>query len=154
MKSAQEPVLSAIFHPLVKKAPSGLSAETIASLLGRDYKTMMSELSRQPGHKLGADLVPRLLDLVDSDIPLQELARWRDGVFIKLPSVTGGDIGPLTEQMVETVSKFALYLKTLSDSLLDGKIVEEERARITMDGHETIVAIVAIQQVVEKLVTK
>ena len=55
------PSIVAVLHELVKKAPSGLTASTIASLVGRDYQTLMSELSRQPAHKLGADLVLPLL---------------------------------------------------------------------------------------------
>ena len=37
--------LSTICREAVKKAPSGLSAEAIADLVGKKYKTLMSELA-------------------------------------------------------------------------------------------------------------
>ena len=52
-----DPSLSAVCHAIVKRAPSRVPAETIANLLGyKTYFTMMSELSGQPGHKLGANM--------------------------------------------------------------------------------------------------
>lgn len=42
------PSITAILHELVKDAPSGLPAKFIAERIGRDYNTLMSELSRQP----------------------------------------------------------------------------------------------------------
>jgi hypothetical protein len=52
------------------RAPSGLDARTIAELAGySSYQTMMSELSGQPGHKLGAD---KLLPLMETDFHLNQ----------------------------------------------------------------------------------
>ena len=41
----------------VKYAPNGISAEAVADALGMRYATLMSQLSAQPGHKLGAEIV-------------------------------------------------------------------------------------------------
>lgn len=50
------PSLAAVVHQMVLRAPSGLDTHTIADVAGySNYNTMMSEISRQPGHKLGAE---------------------------------------------------------------------------------------------------
>ena len=93
--SAEFPSLTAVLHELVKHAPSELTARTIAELAGKDYNTLMSELSRQPGHKLGADLLLPLMELTGSDAPLNFLARERGGVFVPMrPDATAADLGP------------------------------------------------------------
>lgn len=145
-----EPLLSALFRQLVKAAPSGLSAEQIASLLGMPYATLMSELSGQPRHKLGADLIPRLMDLTGSDLPLVELAKYRGGLFVKLPTEECASVEPLALQMVQTIADFSRFLETLTDSIRDGIITQDERMRITNDGNRTLSAILALQQLVEQ----
>lgn len=64
------PSLTAVVHGMVKAAPSGLDARTVADLVGKPYATLMSELSQQPGHKLGAELLLPLMDVCESDLPL------------------------------------------------------------------------------------
>ena len=73
------PSLTAVVHGMVKAAPSGLDARTVADLVGKPYATLMSELSQQPGHKLGAELLLPLMDVCESDLPLVFLARQRGG---------------------------------------------------------------------------
>ena len=63
------PSLTAVVHGMVKAAPSGLDARTVADLVGKPYATLMSELSQQPGHKLGAELLLPLMDVCESDLP-------------------------------------------------------------------------------------
>ena len=79
------PSLAAVCHQVVKSAPNKLDAATIADFIGKPYATLMSELSGQPGHKLGADLLLPLMEICDSDLPLTFLARQRGGVYIPLP---------------------------------------------------------------------
>ena len=65
------PSLAAVCHQMALRAPSGLDARTIADVAGyASYNTMMSELSRQPGHKLGADMLLALMDAADSSAPV------------------------------------------------------------------------------------
>lgn len=47
----------------VKYAPNGISAEAVADALGMRYATLMSQLSAQPGHKLGAEIVLPIMQL-------------------------------------------------------------------------------------------
>ncbi|MDR0882376.1 MAG: hypothetical protein LBP55_07520 [Candidatus Adiutrix sp.] len=54
MSAPNTPSLTRILHAVFLSPPSGLDSETMASLLGKPYATLMSELSGQPGHKLGA----------------------------------------------------------------------------------------------------
>ena len=96
------PSLAAVCHQVVTNAPSGLDAATIAELLGKKYATMMSETSRQPGHKLGADMILPIMDICDSDLPLTILARQRGGVYIPLPKAAE-DPAPLMKQLAAIV---------------------------------------------------
>lgn len=84
MKCPPYPSLTAVVHGMVKAAPSGLDARTVADLVGKPYPTLMSELSQQPGHKLGAELLLPLMDVCESDLPLVFLARQRGGAFVPL----------------------------------------------------------------------
>lgn len=80
------PSAAAVMHQAVLRAPSGLDTRTIAEVAGyTNYNTMMSELSRQPGHKLGADMLLPLMDAAGSNAPVEFLARERGGVFLVLP---------------------------------------------------------------------
>lgn len=72
--------LTSILHKNVKDAPSGMSAKEIAHAVGRDYQTLMSELSRQPNHKLGANLVLPLMKLTGSMEGLKYLAAGMNAV--------------------------------------------------------------------------
>lgn len=107
MSAPAYPSLTAILHEMVKHAPSGLTARTIADLLGKDYQTLMSELSRQPGHKLGADLLLPLMDLTGSDAPLNFLARERGGVFVPVPpNNNAADLAPAILASVKEFGEF------------------------------------------------
>lgn len=65
----------------VKYAPNGISAEAVADALGMRYATLMSQLSAQPGHKLGADIVLPVMQLTGSTAPMHHLARQGGGVM-------------------------------------------------------------------------
>lgn len=142
--SAEFPSLTAVLHELVKHAPSGLTARTIADLLGRDYNTMMSELSRQPGHKLGADLLLPLMELTGSDTPLNFLARERGGVFVPMRAdATAADLAPA---ILTSVKEFGEYAAEASRDIIDGKIPADQLERILKEGHEAATAIVTFME--------
>ncbi|MGD9643975.1 MAG: hypothetical protein AB7V08_14750 [Elusimicrobiales bacterium] len=83
MARHEYPPLSPILHGLVKRAPSGIGAQSIADMLGWNYPTMMSELSGQPGHKLGVDKLLPIMDVTDGDAPMHFLARERAGAALE-----------------------------------------------------------------------
>ena len=72
--------LTAICHAMVKNSPNGLSAEQVADVIGCPYATMMSELSAQPGHKLGAERMLGLMKATEGRAPMHEMARVLGGV--------------------------------------------------------------------------
>lgn len=142
------PKLSAVLHALVKKAPSGLDAETIAPLLGyRGYATMMSELSDQPGHKLGANMLLPIMDVAGSDEPMHFLARQRGGVFIKLPQALAGQ-DPVHREAMRAVKEFGELMGEVGGRLGDGSISAEDRTVITREGHEAVTAIMGLLKLV------
>lgn len=155
---SKTPSLTAVLHAVVKAAPSGISATTIANLLEnperpgtvKGYQTLMSELSRQPGHKLGADLVLPIMDLANSDEPLHFLARQRGGVFVKLPRVTG-DGGPVQLAALKAVEEFGHLMAEVGADLADGKISREECDRITKEGQDAVTAIMSLLQLVGEI---
>jgi len=143
------PPITPILHKLVMHAPSGIRSESIADMLGWRYATMMSELSGQPGHKLGADKLLPLMDVTDSDTPLHFLARERDGVFIKLPPTNAGDLGPVQQQCLVAVREFGELIATTAAALMDDNLSSGERADIVREGHEAVTAIMGLLKLVE-----
>jgi len=141
------PSISSVLHQLVLRPPSGIPAQTIADLLDWKYATMMSELSGQPGHKLGADRILPLMDVTGSDAPMHFLARERGGVFFKLPQAEG-DMKPITRQVLVAVREFGELAGATAGAVEDGTITVEERAHILREGHETLTAIVALLKLV------
>ena len=142
--SAEFPSLTAVLHELVKHAPSELTARTIAELAGKDYNTLMSELSRQPGHKLGADLLLPLMELTGSDAPLNFLARERGGVFVPMrPEATAADLGPA---ILKSVREFGEYAAEAAQDIADGKIPADQLQRILKEGQEAATAIVTFME--------
>ncbi len=115
VKSAY-PSLTAVLHSLVLSRPNGLDAETVAGIVGRNYQTMMSELSGQQGHKLGADLVLPLCAVTGSAEPLHFLARELGGLVVyRLPQkgVAGNLLDP---KIIEAVNRFGRLLSSLAEA--------------------------------------
>lgn len=142
------PSLSAVLHQQVMRAPSGVNAQTIADLMGWRYPTMMSELSGQPGHKLGADKILPLMDVTGSDAALHFLARERGGVFIRLPQVAG-ELAPVQQQCLVSVREFGELVGTTAQAVMDGSLSPDERTQILREGHEAVTAIMGLLKLVE-----
>ena len=141
------PDLSPILHHLVMRAPSGINAMSIADLLGWKYATMMSELSQQPGHKLGVDKLLPIMDVTGSDDPLHLLARERGGVFLKLPQADG-TLAPVQQQCLVAVKEFGDLVGSTAQALMDDSITQEERTKILREGHEAVTSIMGLLKLV------
>jgi hypothetical protein len=140
----ENPSLTAVCHHMALRAPSGLDARTIAELAGyNSYQTMMAELSRQPGHKLGADKLLPLMDACGSDAPVNVLARERGGVFIRTPEAAEGG-GELARTLATSVSEFSEFMRETANSISDGQIPRDQFDRITKEGMEAVEAIMAM----------
>lgn len=137
------PSLAAVCHCMVKDAPSGLDAATIAELCGKPYATMMSELSRQPGHKLAADMLLPLMDRCGSDLPLTFLARQMGGVYLPL-HCAASEPGPLVEKLAGSVREFGEFAAETAKDISDGDIPKDQLDRIVKEGHEAVEAIMAM----------
>ncbi len=145
--------ITAVLHELVKDAPSGLPAKFIAERVGREYNTLMSELSRQPGHKLGADLVLPLMKLTGSTQPLDLMAAEMGVVCVALPAAGEGD-HVVHRQCMLAVQDFGRLMGTTADALADGTITPAERDTIAIKGYEALSAIVTLLRAVEQGVQK
>lgn len=139
------PSLVAVLHAVVKAAPSGLDAKSMASLMGKPYQTLMSELSRQDGHKLGADLLLPLLHLTEADEPLHFLARERGGVFIRLPDVDVGT-SDLMLGLANSIREFGEFAAETARDVADGDIPADQLARIEREGDEAIETIMKMKK--------
>lgn len=133
------PSLTAVLHKCLLRHPS-LNGKVLADLVDREYQTMMSELSRQPGHKLGADMLLPLMDGMDTDYPLIFLCRERNGVFVPLPQAPIGE-GSLYLKLAETIREASEFFSQTAEAIADGVVDVEELARIEKEGHEAIEAI-------------
>lgn len=142
-------VLSRVCHAAVKEAPSGLSAEAVADVLGKKYKTLLSELSRHDGHKPDMDLLIPIIRVTGSDAPLKALARECGCVFIRLPEITSSD-RPLLLGMAESVREFGNLIEALGDALRDGVISRVEADRIVREGYEALEAIMKVLSLARK----
>lgn len=139
------PSLTAVVHAAVKNAPSGLDARTVSDMAGKPYQTLMSELSRQEGHKLGADLLLPLMEASGSTAPLEFLARQMGGAFIPLPSVDSCDselVKCLANSMKEASEFFAVY----AENLADGVITAKELSNMEKEADEAIESILSIKK--------
>lgn len=145
------PPISPILHHAVMHAPSGIGAMTIADLLGWRYATMMSELSGQPGHKLGADRILPVMKVTGSDAPMHFLAREMGGVFVRLPALAEGELAPVQQQCLVAVKEFGELVAATAEALMDGTITREERDTITKEGQEAVTAIMGLLQLVGQL---
>ena len=135
--------LTAICQAAVKNSPAGLSAEQIADLLGCAYPTLMSELSGQPGHKLGAWRMLEIMRVSGSIAPMNFLARELGGVFVQLPhgAMQGHE---LTRSLVESIRQFGEFAAQVARSLEDGTITADELARISVEGQAALTAILRV----------
>jgi len=137
--------LTAICQAMVKNAPNGLSAEQVASVLRRPYPTMMSELSQQPGHKLGAETMLAMMKATEGRAPMHYMAQELNGVFVEMPHVrvSGHEV---TRGLVACISEFGEFAAQVARSLDDGSISTEELARICLEGQDALTAILKVME--------
>ena len=133
----------------VKYAPNGISAEAVAYKLGLRYATLMSQLSAQPGHKLGAEIVLPIMQVTGSAAPMHHLARQLGGVYVELPPVSPGG-HEVTASLVESVRQFGEFAAQVAQSLDDGIITAEEQARISRDGQMALSAIPKVMELSDR----
>jgi hypothetical protein len=148
MPRSQYPSLAEVLRQTVKRSASGIPAETVADLLGKPYATLMSELSGQPGHKLGADLVLPLMEITGSDAALHFLAREMGGAFVRLPQAAPG-AEPVQRQCLIAVREFGELVGRTAQALADDRLTAQERREILREGHEAVTAIMALLRQVE-----
>lgn len=139
------PSLTAVLHEDFKNPPSGLTGYVIADVLGKNYQTLMSELSRQHGHKLGADLVLLLMKKTGSTRALDFLAREMGGVFVPVPD-PAESAACLVTTLAGSIKEFGDFASETAQHLTDGKISNTELLQITKEGHEAIVAIMSMMK--------
>ena len=142
------PSIVPAIHHLVKHAPSGIPAKAVAELLGKDYRTLMSELSGQPGHKFGAELVLPVMDIVDSNIPMDIMAEARGGCFVRLPAARV-ETRCLHRQCMTAMGEFGQLMDNLREALEDGRITTEERRSLSELGYRAVSSVLALIKLVE-----
>lgn len=143
------PSLTAVLHEDFTDAPSGLTGYVLADLLGKNYYTLISGLSRQKGHKFGADLVLPLMQKSRSARGMHFLAREMGGAFIRLPKARRS-LGSSQQQCMKAIKAFGDLMQEVSVALMDGKIKPEERMRIHKDAYEAVVAILTLARQIEE----
>lgn len=140
------PSLTAVAHRMVLRAPSGLDAKTVAEVTGyAKYSTMMSELSRQPGHKLGADMLLPLMDAADSNAPVTFLARERGGIFLLLPEPAQGG-SDLVQGLADAIKTFGEYAASAAERIADGDIDPDEMVKIDRETSDVMEAVLSFRK--------
>ena len=144
------PSVRAVSHQMVLRAPSGLSAKVLWEPAGyTNYNTMMSELSAQDKHKLGADMLLPLMDVCDSDAPAELIATERGGVFVKLPQVAAHTTS-MTIQLAHTVKECSEAAAIAAVHLIDGKVTRAEFESFKKENREAIAALLALEHMMEQ----
>ena len=134
-----------ICRGMTKNAPNGLKAEILAGIIGKVYPALMSELSQQPGHKLGAEVMLRLMKASDGRAPIHFMAQELGGVFVELSPCAIPAHG-LTRGLVECVKEFGEFMTQVARALEDGSVTQEELHRIGRDGQEALTAILKVME--------
>ena len=142
-------MLVAICKSMAQNAPNGLKFETIARLVGKGHPALYSELSQQPGHKLGAETMLQLMLTTDGREPIHYMARELGGAFVEFP-LTGNSLHCLTRGMAECVKEFGEFIVEVAKSLEDGTISSEELARIGKEGQEALTAILKVMELAKR----
>jgi len=137
--------LVTICKSMAQNAPNGLRFETIARLVSKGHPALYSELSQQPGHKLGAETMLQLMKTSDGREPIHYMARELNGAFVEL-SVNGNSMHCLTRGMAECVKEFGEFIVQVAKSLEDGTITSEELERIGTEGQEALTAILKVME--------
>lgn len=138
-----------LLHHAVLRAPSGIGAMTIADLLGWKYPTMMSELSGQPGHKLGADRILPLMKLTGSDEPLHFLANEMGGVFLRPHVLDESEPAAQARRLgLAAIKEFGELVAVMTEAIMDGTVTSEEREKIAAQGQEAVAAIMGLLRMV------
>ncbi len=136
-------------HLLVNVMPNGLNAKTNFIRVGIEYQTAMSELSRQRGHKWGADNLLPLMDMLDCDAPVEFLAEERGGVFFKLPAAQV-PTKSMTIQLANTVKECSEAAAVAAAHIIDGRVTKAEFAVFKKENREAIAALLALEHLMEQ----
>lgn len=137
--------LVTICQGMTKNAPNGLRADVLAGIVGKEYPALMSELSQQPGHKLGAEIMLQLMKASDGRAPIHFMAQELGGVFVELPPCAIPAHG-LTRGLVECVKEFGEFMTQVASALEDGSVTQGELHRISRDGQEALTAILKVME--------
>lgn len=138
--------VAAVAHKMVKNAPSGLDGKGVADFCGVNYQTLMSELSRQPGHKLGADMLLPLSDACESDAVVDFLARQRGGVFVPLPDMDVPGCKSLVKPLTESIQDFGEWVALIGEHMRDGKLETVERIAFDAKCDELVAQILSFKK--------
>lgn len=144
------PSLTAVCHATAKAAPSGLDAKTVAQFMGKPYQTLMSELSRQDGHKLGADLLLPLMDICGSDAPLHFLAREMGGIYVAVPTHSS-EKDEMVDALCKSAQEFGEYAAETAKNIADGCLPRDQFERIQKEGQEALSAILKVMELARQL---
>jgi hypothetical protein len=130
-------------HAAFLNPPSGLDSQTMAGLVDKAYATLMSELSGQPGHKLGADLIIPLCLASGSREPVKFLCRQLGGSYVPLPAPEARNLG-LLKGLAEAIREHGEFVGETAAGIADGDVPGELLARIEKEGYEAIEATLSL----------
>jgi hypothetical protein len=139
-----------LLYEVAHRAPSGKSFTQIAELMNKPYSTLASELNAGiDTHKFGVGDLLLLMELAESDAPVDFLAQKRGGVFVKMPRIKAK--GPIDQASIKAVKEFGELMAAYGQALEDGKLKSHERKEVLKEGYEAIEAVMALLRHVEDM---
>lgn len=115
-------------------------AEALALRMGKNPTTLSHELRGQGTAKLGLLDAEALTDLSDDNRILEAWNAKRGLIVIRMPLNDGAPAGECMEKLSSTAREFSDLVAEVAKDLGDGRLNDNELARIEREGAEVLAA--------------
>ena len=139
-----------ILHTALHKAPSGLSVEQVADVLGVSPTTL--NIRVHPDYTtrhFHIEDMPAFVQSTGDDTPLHFLCEQCGGEFLRMPKVEAKAI-PVHVACMDSVRQFGELMTECAQALADGRITLEESDQLAHAGYEAIHEILRLLKTAER----
>lgn len=135
-------ILDAAYN-LVARYPGG--AGSLAPRMGKGVSTLSHECTASGTAKLGLLDAVKMTDFANDDAILMAWALHRNRMLVPLPVNPSGHEGCMAK-LADAAKEFGDFITEVSGDLADGKITDNELARIDKESGELIAALYELRK--------